>query len=146
MVEYIAVFVAVISAASAVAGAIITGRGNARTVEMEKTLPPYEALAARVGDIDQMLRDAAAREREAREREREARDKLDQVEERAEKLEDCYDKMERVILAQQDWIKEAVALAQITGAIAQLSAPPDWIDLDTPSMRQRREEMRKRHD
>lgn len=138
MVEYIAVFVAVISAISAIAGAIITGRGNSRTVEMERTLPPYDSLAARVTDIDKTLLQAAEREREARE-------KMEAMEDRAEKLEECYAKMERTVLAQQEWIKEAVALAEITGAIARLSQPPDWIDFESESMRQRREEMRNRY-
>lgn len=134
-----AVIAAVASGVLGLSVAVVTGLLNLRKVRQEKTLPSYEVLAGRVSHFDSDLR-------RAEEREREARDRTERMEVRLEKLEDCYDKMESILEAQQEWIKQAVALAEITGAIAQLAEPPAWIDLDTPSMRQRRTEMRKRYD
>lgn len=130
---------ALIAGVVSLAGAIVTGRLNRATVKAEKTLPPYDVLAGRVT----VLEEQAEKDRLALIR---ARERADEIEARAEALETCYEKMERTMQAQQEWIKEAVALAEITGAISRLAEPPDWIDLESESMRQRREEMRNRHE
>lgn len=138
MIEYVAVFVAVTSAVGAIIGAVATGRANRRTVAAERKLPPYDVLAARVSDFDTTLLEAA-------ETNRESRRKIDSLEDRIGSLEECYEKMEHILEMQREWIQEAVALAEITGAIAKLATPPESVDLHSESMQQHREEARRRH-
>lgn len=133
-----AVLTAVIAGVVAILVAAMTGWLNRRTVLEEKTVPSYDSLAARVASIDEALL-------QSDERYKKARAQIEALEARAECLEDRYEELQEQLSYDRDWIKQAVALAEITGAIVRLGTVPDWIDLDSDSMRQRREEMRERY-
>lgn len=117
---------ALIAGVVSLSGAVITGRLNRQTVKAEKTLPPYDALAARVSALEKQ----AEKDRMALRR---AKDRADCLEERVDELSDRLD-------ADRAWIRRIIAVAESHGTLDRIRPLPDWLDAESDSMRQQRDD------
>lgn len=116
----------------------VTAKGNQRVSELDRELPPYDALAARTSDLEALTKEL----------EKEIRAERKAADERTKCLETAVDDLRNVLATVRDeldedreWIKDTVVVAEQRGATEYITPIPAWIDLDSESMRQRRRRM-----
>lgn len=117
---------ALIAGVVSLSGAVITGRLNRQTVKAEKTLPPYDVLAARVSTL----------ETEAQQ----ARDVLREERRRTTCLEEAVDSLKERLDEDREWIRRVVKIAENHGTLDRIWPLPAWLDLASDSMEQQRED------
>lgn len=106
----------------------VTAKGNQRVTEIEREIPPYDALAARTSKLEALVRDL----------EQEHRDERAAFSERTKCLEDAVDELHKALEEDREWIKDTIVVAERRGATGHIPPIPGWIDLDSDSMRRRR--------
>ena len=116
------VVVSVIATASVIGGAVLAGRWNARTKQIEATTPTYDQMSKRVEDISNRLD--------------KAEEALDEERKKRRALEDRIDHLEDDRRADRSWIERTIRkVIDHDPQLVRLLLPwPSWVATTPPTL------------